>query len=61
MSSEGFVTATIQEAMKASGLPEEKIEEITSYMVTYINTGEKYGPTPEGFLKWYVQDMGGEL
>lgn len=51
----------IKQAVKESGLPEEKIEEITSYMTTYINTGAKYGSTPQGFLKWYVEDMGGKI
>lgn len=51
----------IKEAVKESGLPEGKIEELTSSMVTYLNTGAKYGSTPQGFLKWYVKDMGGKL
>ncbi len=56
-----FITEAIKAAVKESGLPEDKIEEITSYMVTYLNTGAKYGESPQGFLRWYVQDMGGEL
>lgn len=55
------VDEIIKQAVKDSGLPEEKIEEITSMMVTYLNTGAKYGSTPEGFFKWYVKDMGGKL
>lgn len=51
----------IRQAVKESGLPESKIEELTSMMVTYLNTGAKYGETPQGFLHWYVKDMGGTL
>lgn len=58
---DGFVTQAINDAVKASGLPEDKIEEVTSYMVTYLNTGAKYGESPEGFMRWYIQDMGGAL
>jgi hypothetical protein len=61
MSKEGIIAKFIEDAVKESGWPEEKIEEITSYMVTYLNTGAKYGETPEGFLHWYIQDMGGQL
>lgn len=57
----GFITEAINLAVKESGLSEDKIEEITSYMVTYLNTGAKYGESPQGFLYWYVHDMGGEL
>jgi hypothetical protein len=45
----------IKQAMKESGMPEENIEQITSYMITYINTGSKYGHTPEGFFQWYSE------
>lgn len=58
---EGFITIAIKQAIKESGLPEEKIEEIASYMTTYLQTGAKYGSTPQGFFKWYTQDMGGKL
>ncbi|WAT23505.1 hypothetical protein O0R52_22245 (plasmid) [Bacillus halotolerans] len=57
----GFITEAISQAVKESGLSEDKIEEITSYMVTYLNTGAKYGESPQGFLYWYVHDMGGEI
>ncbi|ARC67262.1 MULTISPECIES: hypothetical protein [Bacillus subtilis group] len=57
----GFITEAIKQAVQESGLPEDKIEEITSYMVTYLNTGAKYGETAKAFLYWYVHDMGGEL
>jgi hypothetical protein len=57
----GIIEKAIKDAVKQSGLPEDKIEEITSYMSTYMNTGAKYGETPEGFLKWYLRDMGGKL
>ncbi|MCD7911020.1 hypothetical protein KC480_05710 [Bacillus velezensis] len=57
----GFITEAIKDAVKESGLSEDKIEEITSYMVTYLNTGAKYGESPQGFLCWYIRDMGGEL
>ena len=57
----GFITKAIEEAVKESGLPAEKVEELTSHMVTYINQGAKYGETPEGFLRWYTQDMGGDF
>lgn len=58
---DGFITKSIEEAMKESGLPKEKIEEITSYMVTYLNTGAKYGKTAKGFFIWYTKDMGGKM
>jgi hypothetical protein len=58
---QGFITQAIQDAVKESGLPEEKIEEITSHMVTYLSTGAKYGQTAKGFFTWYTQDMGGKL
>jgi hypothetical protein len=58
---EGVMTKIMADAMKESGLPADKIEEITSYMVTYINTGSKYGHTPQGFLKWYTKDQGGTI
>lgn len=61
MKDEGLITKAIQEAVKQSGLPEDKIEEIASYMTTYLNTGAKYGRTAKGFLMWYVKDQGGEL
>lgn len=51
----------IKKAVRESGLPEEKIEEITSLMVTYTQTGAKYGDTAKGFLHWYIHDMGGKL
>jgi|GEM_PF-5091941 len=61
MSKEGIIAKLMEEAVQKSGWSEEKIEEITSYMVTYLNTGAKYGETPQGFLRWYVEDMGGQL
>lgn len=58
---DGFITKAIKEAVEASGLPEEKIEEISSYMVTYLNSGAKYGKTAKGFFMWYTKDMGGKI
>jgi hypothetical protein len=58
--SNGAIDLAIKEAVRNSGLPEDKIEEITSYMVTYINTGSKYGSSPKGFLRWYIE-QGGKL
>ncbi|MGV7000232.1 hypothetical protein ACWA2C_16225 [Priestia megaterium] len=58
MSKEGIINKFIQDAVSESGLPEDKIEEITSYMVTYINLGSQYGSSPEGFLRWYTEQGG---
>lgn len=51
----------IKEYAKKSGLPEEKISDITSSMVEYLNTGAKYGESPKGFFTWYMKDKGKKL
>lgn len=61
MSSEDVLIKIIKDTAKESGLPEEKLEEVVSYMTTYLNTGAKYGKTPKGFLHWYIKDQGGSL
>ena len=49
----------IKTAAKQSGLPEKQIEQLTSHMITYMNTGAKYGTaTPEGFFRWMSEQEG---
>lgn len=50
----------IGKAVKDSGRPVEQVEEIASFMITYVNSGAKYGNTPEGFYRWYTE-QGGKL
>lgn len=50
----------IEDTVKESGQVIEKIEEITSYMITYLSTGAKYGSSPEGFYRWY-REQGGKI
>jgi hypothetical protein len=47
-------------AVKESGKSQDEIEQVSSYMITYINTGAKYGTTPEGFYRWFTE-QGGKL
>lgn len=61
MSGEQELLKIIQDTAKESGLSKEKIEEVVTYMATYINEGAKYGKTPKGFLRWYIKDQGGRL
>lgn len=48
----------VTQIVKESGQPPEKIEQITSKMITYINTGAIYGSNPEGFFRWYTEQGG---
>lgn len=48
----------VEIAVKESGMPQEKIEEVSSSMIAYINAGAKYGNTPEGFLRWFKEQGG---
>lgn len=55
------IDAIIKDAVKQSKLPEDKITEVSSAMVEYLNTNAKYGESIEGFLKWYIQDKGKKI
>lgn len=50
----------IEQAVKESGQSVDKVEEVTSSMIRYVNSGAKYGDSPEGFYRWYTE-QGGKL
>ena len=52
---ESILNAIIKSTVKASGESEDRIEELSSYMITYINTGAQYGMSAEGFVRWYIE------
>lgn len=50
------MTHYLQEAMKASGLTQQQIQDLSSMMVLYLEEGAKYGESPSGFVRWYMGD-----
>lgn len=57
---ESILNAIVQSTAAASGESEEKIQDISSQMIAYINAGAQYGMSPEGFARWYTE-QGGKL
>ncbi|HDX9674152.1 TPA: hypothetical protein ROY08_001409 [Bacillus cereus] len=57
---ESILNAIVQSTAAASGEPVEKIQDISSQMIAYINEGAPYGMSPEGCARWYIE-KGGKL